>query len=460
MARQPLIMVLALAVAACEGSGSTSSLSAAQAAELRRRHDAGTQPSADAGMVAPDAGSPDAGTTAPDAGTPPGGGGSAPPTPCLGSELLSSLGKDRLLVGMSGSDAAAAAAPYDVRYQYIAGKIPDGGGACSRCDTGCSTAGTSCANSAGCAWWGCWQWDQVAPGDYARGFQVRAASRDEIPMFTYYVLLQASGVPEGTAEVTQAANDRAFMSRYLADWRFLLQQVGSKVAFLHVEPDFWGYAGILASQRGWPSCSGIPAAVASANPRDCGGQPNTLQGLGRCMIAMARAYAPNAKVGLHASMWGTAYDVSTNASASFDVATEGRKLGTFLASCGAADGDFIVADMSDRDAGTNGRWLDATNARLPDFTQLWTWSTAVTEALGKPLLWWQVPVGNQGLAPANRDNRVDYLLTHLGELASSHAIGAAFGSGADGNASPDSDSGNLAARTNALRAAGGQPVCR
>ncbi len=64
---------------------------------------------------------------------------------------------------------------------------------------------------------------------------------------------------------------------------------------------------------------------------------------------MVRAHAPNAKVGLHASAWGTNHDVLLNKSASLDVTAEAQKLGQFMLSLGADMGDFVVADMSDRD---------------------------------------------------------------------------------------------------------------
>lgn len=53
--------------------------------------------------------------------------------------------------------------------------------------------------------------------------------------------MQASNVAEGKPEVT-VAKDSAFMARYFADYRFFLQQIGACVAFVHVEPAFWGYA--------------------------------------------------------------------------------------------------------------------------------------------------------------------------------------------------------------------------
>ena len=377
-----------------------------------------------------------------------GGGGS-----CLGSDLLASLGKSRVMVGYSGDDSVAALAPFDLRYVYLAGGLFDGQGPCASCASGCTAAGTSCAGG-GCGWWGCWQWDQLPPGQYALDFAAKAGADGEIPMFTYYEILQASGVSEGTPEVTSAARDPAFMARYLADWRFLLGRVGSGKALLHVEPDFWGYA-----EQAGGDPHALPAAVASANPTDCAGEEDSIAGLGRCMISMVRRYAPNAKVGLHASGWGTGYDVLQNSNASFDVAGQAATLGAFLRACGADQGDFVAADMSDRDAGTRHNWFDATNATLPDFHQAFAWAKGVAEAVGRPVLWWQIPLGNASLAPANQDNRVDYLLTHVGEVAASHGVGLAFGAGAAGQATPSTDNGNFVSRAKSYYAAGGVPYC-
>jgi hypothetical protein len=384
-----------------------------------------------------------------------GGGGGGGGALCLGSDLLASLGKSDVMVGFSGEDAVASQAAFDLRYVYLAGSLPDGAGPCASCAAGCTSRGASCASAAGCGWWGCWQWDQVPPGQYALDFAGKAAAAAEVPMLTYYVLLQASGVSEGVAEVTVAARDPAFMARYLADWRFLLQRLGTRTALLHVEPDFWGYA-----EHQGDDPHALPAAVASANPADCAGQEDSIAGLGRCMIAMVRRYAPNARVGLHASGWGTRWDVLQNRDPAFDVAGHAARLGAFLRACGAGEGDFVAADMSDRDAGTRDNWFDATNATLPSFHQAFAWAKGVAEAVGRPVLWWQIPLGNASLPAANRDNRVDYLLTHVPEVAAAHGVGLAFGAGAGGQATPTTDGGNLVARAKAYYGAGGAPLCR
>ena len=383
---------------------------------------------ASTGAVIPDAG--------PDGGTPGDGG-------CLGSTLLEGLGKQNVLVGAYMSDSTSAATTWDVRYIYLAGGLFDSPAPCTSCATGCTAQNKSCANSAnGCAWWGCYQYDQNPPGEYARNFVANAAMSGQVFHFTYYELLQASGVAEGSAEVTQAATNASFMTRYLADFRFLLQQIGTHAAFVQVEPDFWAYAQIVNADP-----HKIPAAVATANATDCGAQENSIAGMGRCMIAMARKYAPGARIGLHGSGFATGQDVLKNSNASLDVAAEAAKLGAFLLACGAGASDFITVDASDRDAGFNHNYWDATNATLPNFHQAFAWAKALAETVGKPIIWWQVPLGNS--STNYTDNRVDYFFSHTSELAAAHSAGMFFGAGASGQTTPETDGGNLIAKEKA-----------
>ena len=376
---------------------------------------------------------------------------------CLGGPLLSSLGKSNLLMGASMSDQTAAAAAFDARYLYLSGGIFDGAGPCASCASGCASKGHTCANSGGgCAWWGCYQYDQDPPGKYSRDFVAGAKARGEIPHFTYYQILQASGVSEGAPEVRQAANDAAFMSRYFADFRFFLQQIGTGQALIQVEPDFWGYAEQLGSDP-----HQLSAAVASANAPDCSAEENSVAGLGRCYLAMVRKYAPNAKVGLHGSAWAPGIDALLNKDSSVDIAGEARKLGAFLKAVGADRGDFVTVDASDRDAGfyaASGRqtFWDPQNQTLPHFHQAFTWAGALAVSLQLPVIFWQVPVGNaaQGnQADHWKDNRVDYFFAHTDELVASHVAGAFFGAGARGQTTPESDGGNLIAKMRVYAAA-------
>jgi hypothetical protein len=185
------------------------------------------------------------------------------------------------------------------------------------------------------------------------------------------------------------------------------------------------------------------------------------------MIAMVRKYAPHALVGLHASAWGSNMDVALNTNPTFDVAGEALKVATFLAAAGETNADFVVVETSDRDAGyyqSIGRttFWDATNATLPNFHQDLAWVKALTEALGKPALYWQTPLGNANQNNTTghwKDNRVDYFFGHMNELAAAHVIGVAYGAGAGGQTDPTTDGGNLVAKTKAYAASGGQPLC-
>jgi hypothetical protein len=389
------------------------------------------------------------------------------PGSCLGSSLLAALGKDRLIIGLTGSSAAAASAPFDLQYIYLSGGLFTGTTPCTACGTSCSKA-----------WWGCYD---SPPGAYATDFisSAKSASPAQIPMFTYYEILQTAqatitGFVEGTAEATQAATDVGIMTRYYNDWRFLLQTIGSTKVMLHIEPDFWGYV----RQAGDPTT--LAAAVGTANPTDCSALPATIGGMGQCMIAMVRKYAPNALVGLQASAW----NIAGNTDSSVNVTTDATQVATVLGACGQSKGDFVVVETSDRDAGyyqlVKGvdDWWDPTDTMLPDYAQDLTWIKALTEALGVPALYWQTPLGNSlqnNTVNHYKDNRVDYFFggsasqvesapavtvpSHWSDLAAAHVVGVAFGAGEGDQTDPDTDGGNLTAKTKAYIASGGQALC-
>ena len=383
--------------------------------------------------------------------------GQGSPTGCLAGDLLQQLGQQRMLVGVNSAgnegDAIAAAAPFTARYRYLAGGIFTQQTPCARCDSSCSAS-----------WWGCWQDTSQLPGAYVRDFVATAKRAGQIPIVTYYTWLQASGRGEGTDQLL-AATDTAFLTRYLNDWRFLLQQVGSERALLHFEPDFWGYTQTYARGR---TPSQIPAAVSSANPTDCASQENSIAGMGKCVVAMVRKYAPNAKVSLHASAWATGNDVLRNRDAALNVEAEAQKVADWLLACGGAESDFITLDPLDRDAGYyqtvegQDRWWNTSDAVLPNFAQAFRWTKALSERMNKPNLWWQIPVGNMALANTPnhyKDNRVEVLFARSTDVVRSHGFGLAFGDGRGDQTNATTDGAVLYGRVRALSTAGGQPPC-
>lgn len=366
------------------------------------------------------------------------------PGDCPAADLGVRLGRDRLLIGGSMSDTAFGGAPFDIRYHYVAGNVPESG-PCDSCATGCSVQGTSCAGGA-CPWWGCWQWDQLPPGRFVADFVSGTYAAGAVPMITYYIWYSVAGDVEGAPEIA-ALTDGARVTAFLADFRFLCQTMNeppASTAVLHVEPDLWGYGHQVNDDP-----EQIPVSLAAAGASECASYPDTLGGLTRCLVAIARAEAPNVLVGLHASAWGAGADALNNSDPGFDATTHAQATAAYLIALGAADTDLVVVEMSDRDAGFNGRWWDVTNATLPSFRQAVDWVADLGDALSLAPLWWQVPYGHMALedqCDRYTDNRVDYIFDHADEIAAGGAIGVAFGAGASCMTTPDTDDGHFVQR--------------
>lgn len=341
------------------------------------------------------------------------------------------MGRNKLMVGLSGSDASAASAPFDLRYRYF-NSMPF---------SSYNHASCMLNVTAGCTgWWGGWQETGVPGGLYAtRHIQStqaatwQGAPQPQIPVFTYYMILPASGLQEGTTEVA-AINDQTFLTTYFNDWRFLLQKIGNSQAMLHLEPDFWGFVRALDSNP-----ANVPAKVNASNPVDCGSAaqyPDNAAGFAQCMIHMARVYAPHATVGIHAPGW------------TFSQPGDAQATVNFLLALGADKGDFIVNDPSDRDAGYYETVLNRPDAWWDDAkaaTYL-AWIKAVTDQLGKPAVLWQIPLGNSSgnNTPGQyKDNRVEYFFSHMGELRDANIVGLMFGAGEGQQTTPETDGGLL-----------------
>src|SRR5262249_55222581 len=162
--------------------------------------------------------------------------------------------------------------------------------------------------------------------------------------------------------------------------------------------------------------------------------PDDMTGMGKCLVKLARQYAPKAVVGFHASAW----------------AANPADLAAYLLKIGAGDADLVVVETLDRDAGcfeahtdpgcqrgsASDKWYwDETNQTSPNFHDHLAWAKAISDATGKPLLWWQMPLGVPNSQPGGtaghyRDNRVHYLFNHTSEFVAAGGVGAVFGVGA------------------------------
>ncbi|HET7865672.1 MAG TPA: hypothetical protein VFL86_14815 [Burkholderiaceae bacterium] len=358
------------------------------------------------------------------------------------STRVTFMGSDKLLVGGSMSEQSASAAPFDVRYAYVHSR-PASSQACY--------AAPKCTDSCG-GWWGCWTGNTTAPGTYVTWWNDHVAQatwqgqpRPQAMLWTWYSLRDLgdlAGLGDGPGEV--AAIGRAdLLTRYLDDYRFFLQKIGNTGAMIDLEPDFWGYV------RSIDDPHNVPAQVTAANPTDCGSHENSAAGLARCLVSMARKYAPNTGVGFHLSC--------------FDWQTNVQKCGQDYLKFGAAEADFLVGDVADRDAGwyavtqnKNWFWWDEQKG-----AEALAFYKSVTETVGKPLVLWQIPVGNMSLDDTLnrfRDDKVDYFFSHLDQVVNAHVAALLFGAGHNETTTPETDGGNLIAKTIQYRSSGGTPL--
>ncbi len=364
---------------------------------------------------------------------------------CPAASLGAELGASGLMIGGSMSDDSFGTTDFDLRYLYIAGSVPSGG-PCTDCANGCLVDGSSCDNANGCNWWGCWQYDQDPPGQYVPNFIASAEAGGAVPMFSYYVWFSVAGGVEGDAEI-EALDDGPRVASYLADWRFMMQQIDGATdgpVIVHVEPDLWGYG-----QQYDADPTQIPVAVSSAGASECAGLGDHFAGFAQCMLAIARAEASNVKVGFHASAWATGIDAYLNTDGGFDLAGDAQQTANYMAALGADEADLVIVEMSDRDAGFNGRWWDADDQALPHFAQAMSWAEGVGQGMGLAHLWWQVPYGNPDLEDAcdrYSDNRVDYVFDHPERFAESGSLGVAFGAGAGCMTTAETDDGHFLER--------------
>jgi hypothetical protein len=368
-------------------------------------------------------------------GPPPGGSNSGG-----GSSTERFMGSSKVLIGGSMSDAAATAAPFDVRYAYVHSQPAPSSAYYS----------ASLCQAAWSSWWGCWPGSTTPPGYYVTWSDAHVAQatykgspRPQKFFWTWYSLRDLgdlAGEGDGPGEVV-AINRVDLLTRYMNDYRFFLQKIGNSHDMIDLEPDFWGYVRSLGNPHQ------VAAQVSSANPTDCGSQENSAAGLARCLIAMARKYAPNTAVGMHLTCW----DWQTN--------TQGCTKD--YANLGAQNADFLVADVSDRDAGWYAQpehggydnfWTDQKAAAFLGFCK------TMTDSVGKPLVLWQIPVGN--MAQNNtlnhyKDDKVDWFFAHMDQVANAHIAGLLFGAGQQEQTAIESDGGNLISKTIAYGNSGG-----
>jgi hypothetical protein len=292
-----------------------------------------------------------------------------------------------------GAAALRRAAPFGFRYQYLAGGVNTGQG------------------------WSTWNPD----GTFASMYVADSWRHREIPVLTYYMLLQSKpgGGDEAQADLTNL-RDTTTMAAYWNDVRLLFTRVhGTKAVVVHVEPDLWGYL---------EQANAVALASSFAQQ----------------WVKLRDQLAPNVILAYHMSGWGTKHDIVYEKPPDATVRAYAAQSAALYRSL-HAHFDIAFEDFSDRDAGfytKNGNpntWF-----KPADFHRHLLYAQTFVKLAGVRMVAWQIPLGNTLMRAEDntwdhyQDNRVQWLLgqgsrTRLRQYVAAGFAGFLFGRGADGN---------------------------
>lgn len=292
-----------------------------------------------------------------------------------------------------GAGALRRVAPFGFRYQYLAGGVNTGSG------------------------WSTWN----PNGTFASMYVADSWAHGELPVLTYYMLLQSKpgGGDEAHADLTNL-RDPATMRAYWDDVRLLFERVrGPKPVVVHVEPDLWGYL-------------------------EQAGETQLASSFAQRWIALRGELAPNVILAYHMSGWGTKHDIVYEDPPDATVRAYAAQSAAFYRSLHAKF-DIAFEDFSDRDAGFYAKIDGNPNTWMKpaDFHRHLLYAQTFVRLAGVRIVAWQIPLGNTVMRAMNntwdhfQDNRVQWLLgpgtrTRLRAYAAAGFAGFLFGRGADG----------------------------
>jgi hypothetical protein len=292
-------------------------------------------------------------------------------------------------------DAAALrrVAPFGFRYQYLAGGVNTGHG------------------------WSTWN----PNGSFVTRYDAESWAAGEIPVFSYYMLLQSNGAGGDELHRDLAhLHDPALMRAYWADVRLFFERArGTKTVVLHIEPDLWGYL---------EQANEIALAASFAQR----------------FVQLRNELAPNVLLAYHMSGWGTRHDIVYEKPPDAVVRRYAAESASFYRALHAKF-DVAFEDFSDRDAGFYAAQQGNTKTWFTpaDFARHLLYAKTFIQLAGVRMVAWQIPLGNTVMRTMDntwdhyQDNRVQWLLGP-GSRARLHAyvdagfVGFLFGRGADG----------------------------
>jgi hypothetical protein len=317
-----------------------------------------------------------------------------------------------LQIGMADDpgDAKAlhAAAPFGFRYQYLAGGVNTGQG------------------------WATWN----PNGSFVTRYDDESFANHEIPVFSYYQLLQSkpTGGDEMTADLAHL-KDPSVMAAYWQDVRlFFTRAKSTHPVVLHVEPDLWGY---IEQGSTNDNAATVPAVVP-------GGLPQNAAGFAQEFVKLRDELAPNVILAYHMSGWGTKHDIQYEKPPNATVIAYATRSANFYRSLHAKF-DVSFEDFSDRDAGFYAKQENNPKTWMSpaDFARHLLYAKTFVPLAGIRMVAWQIPLGNTVMRAMNntwdhfQDNRVQWLLgpdsrAHLRAYVAAGFVGFLFGRGADG----------------------------
>jgi len=146
------------------------------------------------------------------------------------------------------------------------------------------------------------------------------------------------------------------------------------------------------------------------------GSPDTAQGFAEALLKLRDQYNTNSNIllGIHVSAWGTGIDLATDTDPTVNPNAVADQAAAFIGSAGLTSNaygttwDLVFHDVADHDAawyGDTSHWWDKTNATLPHFSRWLAFMARLHADTGRPLIVWQVPVGNQYFLTMNNSER-------------------------------------------------------
>jgi hypothetical protein len=258
-------------------------------------------------------------------------------------------------------------------------------------------------------------------GGYASLYVRDSWSHGEVPVLTYYMLLQSkpAGGDEAHADLANLQNADT-MAAYWRDVSLLFARVhGAKTVVVHVEPDLWGYL----EQNG-------AASLASS--------------FAKRWVELRNKLAPNVVLAYHMSGWGTNHDIVYEDPPDATVRRYASQSAAFYRALHARF-DIAFEDFSDRDAGFYAKQQGDPHTWFTpaDFHRHLLYAQEFVRLAGVRMVGWQIPLGNTVMRAMNntwdhfQDNRVEWLLgpssrAHLRAYAAAGFAGFLFGRGGDG----------------------------